>query len=154
MYEIEAVELAEQSTAVIRDKVAAEELPNWMPGAFSEVGGLLAQAGIKPTGPPFARYLREDGVFEVEAGFPVGSPVIGEGRVEPSWLPAGSAITALHSGPYETLPDTIRALEDWIEGHGHEEAGAYWEVYLTNPNQEPDVSEWHTKVVMPYTPGI
>ena len=153
-YQIDRVDLQEQVTEVIRDKIGVDEIPEWLGGAYSEVMGHMAQAGAQPTGPPFTRFLAMNGAFEVEAGFPVGEALPGEGRTETSRLPGGPAAVTMHIGPYETLPEAYQALEQWVDGHGYEKAGPFWEVYFTDPNEEPDVSKWRTQVVMPIRPKV
>jgi len=55
----------------------------------------------------------------------------------------------VHVGPYDTLSSTYEALQAWIETQGRTPATAMWEVYLTDPDQEPDPSKWRTEVYWP-----
>ena len=151
MYEIEQRQLTEQPTLVVRDKVAAEDVGPWLEAAFSEVARYMNARVIQMAGPPFVRYLLMQGVFEIEAGFPTMMPAPVEGRLELSQLPGGSVAMTMHTGPYEALPAAFQVLTEWIAKHGYEQAGPHWEVYFTDPKEEPDQSKWQTQVFMPFT---
>jgi effector-binding domain-containing protein len=49
------------------------------------------------------------------------------------------------------MEDAYKAVLDWIHSHGFEPAGGHWEVYHTNPIEEPDQARWRTDVVTPYS---
>jgi effector-binding domain-containing protein len=149
-YEIETRTVDEVQTAAIFDTVAVVDMPAFFGPAFGEVAAYLSKWGAGPAGMPYARYhqLRE-GWFEVEAGFPAITPVAGEGRVEPSQLPACTVATTTHVGSYEDLGKAYEALYAWIAEHGGEPASDPWEVYLTGPG-EP---ETRTQVFAPYRPA-
>ena len=147
-YEIETRVVAEQPTAIIRGHVSEESIGAWLAGAYAEVFGCLADAGVAPAGPPFVRYTFVPDGFDVEAGVPVGSPVLVVGRVEASSLPAGRVATTLHVGPYQDLAAAHDAVEAWIREHGFEPAGPHWEFYLSEPTVAPE--DQRTEVVEPY----
>ena len=105
------------------------------------------------TGPPFARYWPLDpdySRFEVEAGFPVdrSAPVTGE--VASSTLPGGPAAVVTHVGPYEEMKPVYEATERWIFEHDGVPEGPPWEVYYSDPNQQPDPSTRRTEIVQPF----
>jgi effector-binding domain-containing protein len=98
---------------------------------------------------PFARYNRlADGRFEVEAGFPVANPVPGDGRIMPSHIPAGPAISLCHVGPYDSMEPAYQAVNDWLEANDAEAVGPPWEVYTSEPSEDP--STYRTQVVQPF----
>jgi effector-binding domain-containing protein len=41
------------------------------------------------------------------------------------------------------------ALMTWLEENGKAQAGPIWEVYWTDPGQEPDPSRWKTELILP-----
>ena len=79
----------------------------------------------------------------------MASPVEGTERVRPGELPAGQVATVTHMGPYEQLGQTWSALMKWMEEEGLQAAGAPWEVYVTDPGEEPDQSKWRTDIFFP-----
>ena len=150
-YEIEARTLTEQETGVEFANLSATEIGPWLGKAFGEVASYLQRKGAGPAGLPFARYrIQGDGRFEVEAGFPASTPISGENDVEPSDLPGGRAAVTVHVGPYDAVGPAYKALAAWVREHGGEPNGDAWEVYLTDPDANPDPSMWRTEVVQPY----
>jgi effector-binding domain-containing protein len=150
-YEIETRTLAEQDTAVEYGTLSVAEIRPWLGKAFEDVASYLERKGAGPAGMPFARYHpTSDDRFEVEAGFPASTPTSGGGDVEPSDLPGGLAAVAVHIGPYDAMQPTYEALRVWVQERGGETLGDAWEVYLTDPGDQPDPGSWRTEVVQPY----
>lgn len=148
-YDIRSEVLPEQFTAVITGTVPFAEIGVWLPVAYDDVFAVLARQGIEPVGPPFARYdMRSDG-FVMEAGAPIARPVSPEGRVIPGTLPSGPVAITTHVGPYDRLGDAVDALTAWVVAQGSTPAGAYWEIYYSDPILEPDPASWRTDVVLP-----
>jgi effector-binding domain-containing protein len=152
-YDIESRTLTEQPTAVVRASLPADQIGGWLPGVYQEVMTYLAGAGVAPAGPPFARYDFHDHTVDVEAGFPVSSPVPGYQRVTPSSLPGGPAAVTVHYGRYEDLTAAYSALAGWLKEHGRDADGPHWEVYYTDPQAEPDPTRWRTDLIVPYRSG-
>ncbi|MGE5291418.1 MAG: GyrI-like domain-containing protein [Micromonosporaceae bacterium] len=149
-YVIESVALCEQPTMVVRDTVPADKIGEWIGSAFARIFTHLGEAGISPAGPPFARFRFHGDTIEAEVGAPVPAGTRASGGFETSSLPGGTAAATVHVGPYETLDQAYGALETWLKDHGFEQAGTFWEEYLSDPSQEPDPARQRTRVIMPY----
>lgn len=146
--DVELRTLPPQPVAVVRGDVRLEDLPSFLGGAFEEVATTLARQGLSPVGPPLGRYVpKPDGSFEVEAGFPVGHPVTGAGRVEPDRLPGGTVARVLYRGDYAGVGEAYASATEWVGAHGYRVSGQSWECYL----DEPDVPEPRTEVFVPCT---
>jgi effector-binding domain-containing protein len=152
-YHFESRTLATRATVVIRASLTPAQLPAWIAEACADVRRYLTDRGIRPDGPPFARYSFHEDAVTVEAGFPVLSPVAGSGRVIASRLPGGPAAITTHTGGYQDLGLAHQAVTDWLKEHGLEPAGPHWEVYYTNPAANPAPATWSTDVVSPYRPA-
>lgn len=156
MGEIHFTEVVEQPVAAVRSRVRMDELPDAFSSAFHRVFAALAEAGIRASGAPYARYrgMPTDTV-DVEIGFPVESPFPGSGDVIGETLPAGRAVEALHSGDYDSLRGTYEEVERWMRAHDVIPSDQMWEVYLSGPESDPDPATWRTRIVWPVTgPGI
>jgi AraC family transcriptional regulator len=141
-------EAARQPTAVVREQVAMDGLPEFFGRAFGAVSAALEARGMAPAGPPFALYHgKPTDLVDVEAGFPVTSPFDPAGNVRAGTLPAGDVVETVHVGPYYTLPDTYDRIMRWMADHGLRPADTMWECYLTGPDAEP--STWRTQVFWP-----
>ena len=150
-YQIEQRRLMAASTAVVRSSVLVSEIPGFMSHAFRSVAQILANQGISVAGPPFARHHHvDDDRFSIEAGFPTTSAVLPTDDVVASSLPSGLAAVMTYVGPYDEMKPAYEALAEWIVRNGGTPASSPWEVYFTDPAEEPDPQKWRTEIVMPF----
>lgn len=153
MYDIDKRNLVPQPTMVVRGKVKLEDIPTFLSRVYSTVDRQIHAAGAHVAGCPFARYRALDSEFrefEIEAGVPVVLGVAGHGEVELSALPGGPAAVTVHRGPYERMEPAYEAITDWMQEQGVTPEGPAWEVYHTDPNEQPDPATWETEVIQPY----
>jgi effector-binding domain-containing protein len=142
---VELVDLHPQSAAVVPGHVALDAIPDFLGSAFGEVMRVIAEQGLAPAGPPFARWEpRADG-FDCEAGFPSTGPVSPAGRVQPEMMPGGLVAMAMHRGDYSAIGATYGVINDWVQTNGYVVTGQPWESYL----DEPGVPEPRTQVYLP-----
>jgi effector-binding domain-containing protein len=130
-----------------------------LPPLMGEVFGWLGQRGVPIDGAPIWKYnvIDMSGELEVEVGVPVHGTVAGDGRVQSHVLPAGRYATAQHVGHPDALEQATRELLEWAEREGLawdvvELAGkqrwtARVEEYLTDPGQQPDMTQWVTNLL-------
>lgn len=147
-YDVHLAEVRTQPTAVVRAHVQADDIADFLAGAFAEVMAVLERQQLAPVGPPFGRYTVGDDGFEVESGFPTSGAVAPSGRVVPSELPGGTVATTLHAGAYDQVGDAYEAATSWLTEHGMVASGVPWEAYLDGP----DVAEPRTEVFVPCRP--
>jgi effector-binding domain-containing protein len=114
-------------TAVIRSRVPAKELAQFVPAACGEVWSFIRSAGLPRPGRHVALYLDAQGAVEV--GAEVSEPFAGNERVHCSQLPAGRVVTTVHFGPYGRLSDAHAAIREWCARQGHRRSGVSWEIY-------------------------
>ena len=152
MTEITMTEHREQTTAVVRERVPVNDLPQFFGRALTQAMAAAQAQGHHPTGPPFSLYhgMPTDAV-DVEAGFPVDGPIADVDGVTASSLPAGRVVEATHVGPYDTLPQTYEAVVAFMKEQGLTPSSDMWEVYLSDPEQEPDPATWRTQIFWPAT---
>lgn len=148
------VELEAVRVATVRAVVAPDDLPAFMADALGMVVIALDQTGVRPAGPPFARYysMGADGL-DVAAGFPVAEPFLGAGVVHPGELPAGPAAVVTHVGGFAGLEAAWQALRRRIEELGRRRGEDPWEVYFVGPGSGVDEAAWRTELVWPLEPG-
>lgn len=141
-------------TATVRAEIDQSSLSLAMGGMMRAVRAALAKQGVEGTSAPFARYHTFGDRIDIEAGVMVGEPIVPDGEVKPSQLPAGPAAIAVHAGPYETLGATYEAMRSWLAASPDYTAnGGPWELYLTDPSAEPDPGKWLTEVIFPLKPA-
>jgi effector-binding domain-containing protein len=152
------IECAEQPYVAIRAKVTMQQLAG-LGQRFGEVFGWLAAHDLAPAGPPFFRYnvIDMERQLEVEAGVPMAVAVTGDEQVVAGVLPAGRYVTAIHAGHPDGLVGAVGGLLDWADGQGlhwdmtptpdGERWGSRLEIYLTDPDEQPDMSKWETQLL-------
>jgi effector-binding domain-containing protein len=121
--------------------VRLSEIGGVLGQAFGEVYGHLQAGGVESGGPPFVIYHgmpAADEPFDVE----ICAPVLRAVDPPVGWLlqelPAGTFVTLLHVGPYDTVGAAYDTLTEWIGGHDLAVAGPPREVYLSEPDTPPD----------------
>jgi DNA gyrase inhibitor GyrI len=143
-------ELDAQTAAVRRTVTDPDGIAAAVDENFPALFGQLAERGVRPSGPPFIRYLEAGERMELEFGVPVPPGLQG---VETVTLPAGRAAVLEYAGPYDGLRAACDGLFRWLEARGEEVGGPFWEVYLTDPRAEPDSAKWRTDVCVPLASG-
>ena len=152
-YKVETLDLTEQPAIAIRGQAAPTELESKLGVDIPKLIAYALANSLQVAGPPFVRYLtRTDALIEYEAGLPVLRPGDGTELIVPTSLPAGPAAATIHMGPYQGLPAAHAALETWRAARQRTASGPGWEVFLTNPLQEPEPKNWRTKVFLPLQP--
>jgi effector-binding domain-containing protein len=153
-YDIEEQAIEQRHTATIRFRTPPGPAMGAKLGeVLPEIWTHLQRVGAGVTGPPFSLYRgMGDGTFDVEAGLPVAAPIAAAGRITPGTLPGGRAAVTWHVGPYDRLGNAFAAIERWRLERDHSvswQEHAPWEVYWTDPGQEPDPEKWRTEVIWP-----
>ncbi|RDI17991.1 effector-binding domain-containing protein [Rhodococcus sp. AG1013] len=145
-YDIRIRDIDEQPTGVVDGNVDVDSIAAFLGPAFAEVARAAAAQDIVIVGPPFGRFRpRSDGIWNVEAGFPMARTIEPTGRVESASLPAGRCASTVHVGSYDTVESAYIALTQWIAEHGYATTGEPWECYL----DDPDVPLPRTEIIMP-----
>lgn len=137
------VTVRERSAALVVSKrfpVRLSEIGVALGMAFGEVYGHLGARRVEGDGPPFVIYHgmpMADEPFDIEVCAPVANAV----DPPPGWqvqeLPAGTFVSLLHVGPYETVASAYSTLTGWIGDHDLAVAGPPREVYLNPPDTPP-----------------
>jgi effector-binding domain-containing protein len=68
-------------------------------------------------------------------------------------LPAGRFAVALHAGPHRDVDRTYAALGTFAAELGRDGTGPVREVYLADPLDTPDLTQWRTEVCWPLAPA-
>jgi effector-binding domain-containing protein len=146
---VEVVNIPRKPALVVRVECPLAELGGTLAKVLPRVFAHAMSKGHTPAGPPFVRWLEDRSLARIEAGLPLTADAAGDGDIVASELPEGPAATLTHAGPYENLDRAREELARWAAGNGARARGPLWEVYITDPASEPDVSKWETKLFLP-----
>lgn len=107
---------------------------------------------IEPSGFPFTYYLDVDSTYSniiFEFGFPTEKKYAGNEYVKFIEIPSGKAIMASHYGHFKTVKLTHDYVLNYMKENNLQPNGRHWDIYITNPLQEPNQSKWETQVYFP-----
>lgn len=147
----------EQPVAVIRSTCSMSELGQRLGEILPMVYTAILEQGRTPTQPPFLRYLSmdmENATLDFAAGIPVDAPIADAAPVYAAVLPGGEVAALWHVGPYQELGSAHERLDAWIAAHGRQQGDGRWEVYWTDPGEEPDPAKWRTEVIQVLIPQV
>ncbi len=140
-----------QNTLAIKDSAFMQDIQQKFGELYGELMGYIMRYRLQIAGQPYAKFYNwEPGKMVVlESGFPVAKEYKGKGRIMATELAPGNVVTATHYGPYSASELTYVAIDEYIIEFGKVIDGYPWEVYITDPSNEPDSSKWVTKIYFP-----
>ncbi|WP_319230981.1 GyrI-like domain-containing protein [Draconibacterium orientale] len=143
-------EVPEMNYAGIRETVPFIEVSREMSEMYSEISKFLAQKEIEMAGMPFSMYhLMDEEYIDFECGIPIEAANEGNRTVKVAVFPATTCACLDFYGDYGNLQEGHIAVQKWVEAHGFNLASAPMEIYLTDPQQEPDPAKWITRICYP-----
>jgi len=136
---------------VLRADVSA-----WWRDAPAGLRATATAAGLEQTGPVGG--LFDDELFTQDAGharvyLPVRDSPALDGTGLRWELPPGRFAVALHPGPHSDVDRTYAALGTWAAARGRDGAGPVRELYLADPLETPDTTQWQTEICWPLAPA-
>ena len=153
-YDVTVKEVPAQHAAVLRRRTSAQTISQDVGSGYEAMATAVARAGIAIAGPPYlvmTELVDDEMPGEIELGFPVATPfpTTGEEGVTGAELPGGLVAATVHRGPYDEEGPAYRAVEAWVQEHGHVHAGPPREVYLNSPGEVTDPSQYLTEIQFP-----
>jgi effector-binding domain-containing protein len=148
--EVATKEIQSQNALAMRINCSLEEIEEKMSGSIGRLFSMADSSGLEMTGPPFTIWYKWEGEeFEFDNCIPVSESINpGEG-VRAIQTYSGKVVSVLHTGHYSTAHNSWMVLENWMKENALESNGDPMEVYLTNPQDEPDPTNWVTELVWP-----
>jgi effector-binding domain-containing protein len=125
-YAIELRHVSRIQTAVIRHRIRPGEASRVVPRSCGLVWEALRAQQLRG-GHNMALY--RDCGLDVEAGVELTMPCSVQGEVVLSELPACTAASTSHFGPYDGLGAAHSAIQRWCKSNGHALSGVCWEIY-------------------------
>ncbi len=131
----------------------SDQISTIMGELFGELMGYMSSNNIEMHGSAMTVYPRsEENSFDMECALPVEEEVqVSDDRIVFKTISSGKAVKAVHMGSYHLLEDTHNTVNQYISDQGLQAAGAPYEIYITDPSDEPDTSKWITQVYYPIT---
>lgn len=155
-YKVEVKEVVSKPYYYIKDKVAMGDMSSEFFGArFGKIMNFLGDDATKVSEPPFAifhEWNEESGKAEVSVAIAATTDKPTNGEIKRGMTYEGRTMMVSYRGPYEGTGDVHDFLHRHIATSDHDFAGVPWEVYVTDPADEPDPANWITEVYYPVAP--
>jgi effector-binding domain-containing protein len=143
-------------TAGITAETSMDRLAPDLLDAGRRLADALSRAGVPSIPPPIWRYREIDmpGRLVVTAAIAVPDDAVMPDDVEADVLPAGEYVVLEHTGHPDSLEGATGRVLAWGDEHGvvWDADGARWgsriEEYLTDPDVEPDLDRWVTRIAI------
>ncbi|MBY8983007.1 MAG: GyrI-like domain-containing protein [Candidatus Lokiarchaeota archaeon] len=146
-YEVKYLNTLPQKIISIREICKSEELSEKIGKNMQEIFQYIFKNGATPRGPPVAIFYKVDKKeIDVELGVPIVAPIKEKGKFKLSTTPGGKSAFTLYIGPYEKIDPAYNAIKNWVKDNGYEGTDIWWEVYCTNPQENPNPNDWKTEV--------
>lgn len=144
--------LLESGPAIsVKDSVPMADLGTFMETYMPMLYMYTIRQGGKMAGPPYSIYYNwdPDGLILVECGIPLEEAIAGEEVIQTAETPGGKAVKGIYYGPYEDMAVVYEAMEQYMTVMKLEPIGLAYEVYVTDPSEEPDPGKWETHIYFP-----
>ena len=149
---IEVTEVLSMPALSVKDSVSVTDIGTFLETYYPMLYMYALRNEASPTGHPYAIYHEpwdSLGMNFMEAGINTTKQIDGENEIQSVMSPGGKAVKAIYFGPYEDVSLVYRAIKQYMEVLKLEPAGNPWEVYVTDPMQEPDPAKRETIVYFP-----
>jgi AraC family transcriptional regulator len=127
-----------------------EEVGKAMGPAYGAIMQVVESTGAQVIGSPFCIWYEwENKILEFDNAIPIDRKIKGTKDVLPIKTYQGNVAFVSHMGEYSTTSFSWVALEDYIMENNLEMNGAPYEVYITDPETEPNPANWITELYWP-----
>jgi len=152
-WHVENIELTQTSAfpmLSVREEIDPSEIGSMLERNYGAIVQFINANNLQLSAPPFAIYhhwpMDGKGKADVEAAIPITAAHAGTGAIKGSDFAGGTVAIAYFYGPYEQSGNGHTKLHQWAAENGHQLAEPPWEVYVTDPGQEPDPAKWLTMI--------
>ncbi len=137
---ITLIEQAERHVLSVRQTIHFDDFSAVAGVAYQTIGKYAKEGGILFSGCPFVCYHNADlEQLDVELGFPVATPIKGQGAITGYTIPIQKAVSGIFLGPYTKTDPLMMDIFAWIAQTGYEPRGEIYHYYLndeTRPTTE------------------
>lgn len=134
----------------IREKTTTDKIEETLGKLYGELMAELNKQALEQEGMPFATYHEwNPPTCDVEAGIATKSLGKKTARVAAYETGTKEVVYLSHFGSYESTEASHIRLNEWMAENNREAAGPPFEVYVTDPGEEPDPAKWQTDIYYP-----
>ena len=118
---------------------------------FGELMAYVTSHKVEMAGMPLTVYPKIDETgFDMECALPVKEAIEVEGdRITYKEFSGGKVVKGVHMGDYHQLESSHNEVNEYISNNALNVSGAPWEIYVTDPGEVTDTSQWVTHIFYP-----
>jgi effector-binding domain-containing protein len=148
--EVKLVNLEKQAAMVIIDSCKLEDMDSLIVNMFTRLKAYVDRRKLITVGKPFTIYYswNPTGISKFACGIPLEQKTWGWKDYQVIELPEGEAATVIHWGRYDS-EKPYNALDHFIQENNLKAKDYIWEVYLNDPENEPDTAMWQKQIYFP-----
>lgn len=150
-YKVEEMNVEAMSYYSMTDSVVMADIGASMGAIYGKISAFLGKNNIEISSQPLCithAYNVESAKFE--ACIPVAeTSVEGVDGIVAGKTYEGPVVKTTHMGNYFEIKGAYEALMAYMKENGKEVSGSPYEIYVTDPMQEPDTNKWITEVYFP-----
>jgi effector-binding domain-containing protein len=149
-FKVEEVDVPAGNYMFVRDSANYKTISSRLGEDYGMIMQACGKQKLQIAGMPFAIYYTEsDTAWAFDAGMPVDKKGKDEGRVKSGEMKAGKAIVVHYFGAYDGVGVAHKTADKYIASNNKKVIGAPWEVYVTDPGLEKDITKLQTDVYYP-----
>lgn len=155
-FTVETEQRPEMTYVGVRKTIPWSDMEKFFGSSFGKVFGALGQAGVQPQGAPTALYFmwdEENKRADILAGAGLAAADVAKLSGIPGMstytVAAGEAYVIDYFGGYSGSGKAHMAMDKMIKRNGTSMREVAIEEYITDPENEPDSSKWHTRIIYP-----
>lgn len=128
-----------------------EQIGMVMGEAYGKVIEYMNVKGIEMAGAPIAIVLSyEETGTSMICGLPTSEfAEVEDDEIMSAMTYEGLALKTVHKGDYALMESTYNDVVAYASYNNFEDNGSPWEVYITDPMNEPDTAQWITEIYYP-----
>jgi effector-binding domain-containing protein len=148
--QVQEKEVPAQIILSIRDTCSPATISSKLGVFYGKISERIKDKKLTMSGAPFSIYHSyTPQSFDMEAGLPVNAMIESSNDIICREIPAQKTVMVSFFGPYEKTAIAYEKIEKYIKDKQLTIAGSPWEVYITDPQTEPDTSKWQTDIYYP-----
>lgn len=147
-YKIESITTSDMELLSIKITCTPDEISQKMGECYGQIMAYITARQVTMAGMPLAiyYYYSEDSVV-MEPAIPVVEKTEGNGSILSTTLLSMNNVLKLnYYGDYHNLGIAHEAMDAHMAANNITQGELVWEIYVTDPGQEPDTSKWLTEV--------
>ncbi len=152
-YEVVITDATPMEYYAVTDDVKISEMnSDFFATRYAEIGTYLGEDAQNMNGAPMAFYNtwdEEGDMANVSVALPVTSAKPGNERIAKGTIAEGKVLKVVYLGPYEGSGEAHYAIEEYMQNNNMTLTGSPYEIYVTDPGNEPDPNKWVTEIYYP-----